>query len=237
MSKSVFAGTQPFTLHRVLADWGEGTTNGTGGPGGPSTPGSATWIHRYYPNTFWSTVGGDYHPTPSATLSVSGTGLYTWSSAQLIADVQQWIADPTSNFGWMLIGNEAVSVSAKRFDSRETTLTADKPTLIINYTPPATSGGCCLPGNLCLLASPTACANAGGTYRGDGVPCSTNSRCCAADVNNDGSINVTDLLAVIGAWGPCSPAAPSCTGDINSDGAVNVTDLLAVIGTWGPCIP
>ncbi len=54
---------------------------------------------------------------------------------------------------------------------------------------------------------------------------------CPADINNDGQVNVTDLLAVIGAWGACT----GCSADINNDGQVNVTDLLAVIGAWGPC--
>ncbi len=58
---------------------------------------------------------------------------------------------------------------------------------------------------------------------------------CASDVNGDGNVNVTDLLAVIGTWGGC-PAVPSpCVGDINGDQQVNVTDLLAVIGAWGAC--
>jgi hypothetical protein len=55
---------------------------------------------------------------------------------------------------------------------------------------------------------------------------------CPADTNGDNSVNVTDLLAVIGAWGPC--AAP-CAADTNNDGNINVTDLLAVIGSWGAC--
>lgn len=55
---------------------------------------------------------------------------------------------------------------------------------------------------------------------------------CIADITDDGLVNVTDLLAVIGAWGACSPPCPP---DINTDGQVNVTDLLAVIGAWGPC--
>ena len=54
---------------------------------------------------------------------------------------------------------------------------------------------------------------------------------CPADTNNDGNVNVTDLLAVIGAWGTCA----GCAADTNDDGQVNVTDLLAVIGAWGAC--
>lgn len=57
---------------------------------------------------------------------------------------------------------------------------------------------------------------------------------CPADINNDGFVNVTDLLLVINNWGACAPPG-TCTGDINNDGQVNVTDLLAVINNWGQC--
>lgn len=60
---------------------------------------------------------------------------------------------------------------------------------------------------------------------------------CPADTNLDNLVNVTDLLAVIGAWGTCAgPCPPSaCPADINDDCFINVTDLLAVIGAWGAC--
>lgn len=53
---------------------------------------------------------------------------------------------------------------------------------------------------------------------------------CVADINNDGLVNVTDLLAIVGTWGQTN--VPS---DINGDGLVNVPDLLAVIDAWGSC--
>ena len=49
------------------------------------------------------------------------------------------------------------------------------------------------------------------------------------DVNGDGIVNVSDLLAVIEAWGPCSF---SCPEDLNGDGVIDVVDLLAVIAAW-----
>ena len=55
---------------------------------------------------------------------------------------------------------------------------------------------------------------------------------CLADVNNDNSVNVTDLLGLLAAWGPC--AAP-CPPDIIIDGNVNVTDLLVLLAGWGAC--
>ncbi|MCH7603825.1 MAG: hypothetical protein IIB54_13770, partial [Planctomycetes bacterium] len=55
---------------------------------------------------------------------------------------------------------------------------------------------------------------------------------CPTDTDNDGNVNVTDLLALLAKWGPCS--AP-CPPDNNGDGNVNVTDLLALLAAWGAC--
>jgi photosystem II stability/assembly factor-like uncharacterized protein len=59
-----------------------------------------------------------------------------------------------------------------------------------------------------------------------------------ADINNDGVVNVIDLLAVINAWGACPGSCqPSCPADIaphpGGDCSVNVQDLLMVIANWG----
>ena len=51
----------------------------------------------------------------------------------------------------------------------------------------------------------------------------------SGDVNGDGVVNVTDLLAIRGVWGPCM----DCPTDLNGDGMVNAVDLLQVIGNWG----
>jgi len=60
---------------------------------------------------------------------------------------------------------------------------------------------------------------------------------CAADINNNGAVNVDDLLAVINSWGAC--ANPNnCPADIVPPGGndlINVDDLLAVINGWGAC--
>lgn len=57
------------------------------------------------------------------------------------------------------------------------------------------------------------------------------------DINGDGVVNVSDLLAVINAWGPCPAPPQSCPADVapppNGDGVVNVSDLLMVINNWG----
>lgn len=54
---------------------------------------------------------------------------------------------------------------------------------------------------------------------------------CPADLNNDDTVNVADLLDMLTAWGP-NPGHPA---DLNDDGQVNVADLLLLLAVWGPC--
>ncbi len=60
---------------------------------------------------------------------------------------------------------------------------------------------------------------------------------CPGDVaplpsQGDGSVDISDLLAVISTWGACDSPCPT---DIQPDGVINVSDLLAVILGWGAC--
>ena len=51
----------------------------------------------------------------------------------------------------------------------------------------------------------------------------------------DGDVDVTDLLALLGAWGPC-PIGSFCVIDSDGDGQVGVSDLLSLLGAWGDCL-
>jgi len=128
------AGAETIELHKLLADWGEGTSHAPNGEGdgAPATPNDATWRHRFFDSIFWTAQGGDFSATVSASQSVGTTGQYTWSSAQMVADVQSWVDNPSSNFGWLVLGNETAIATAKRFDTRES---ASPPVLTIEYTP------------------------------------------------------------------------------------------------------
>jgi hypothetical protein len=126
------AGAETVELHKLLADWGEGTSHAPmgEGDGAPATPNDATWRHRFFDTIFWTNEGGDFSATVSASQSVGGIGQYTWSSTQMVADVQSWLDDPASNFGWLVLGNETTIATAKRFDTRES---ASPPMLTIQY--------------------------------------------------------------------------------------------------------
>ena len=53
---------------------------------------------------------------------------------------------------------------------------------------------------------------------------------CPGDISGDGTVDVTDLLAVVAAWG--NTGGPE---DVDGDGEVNVGDLLTVVKAWGAC--
>lgn len=135
------APSAPFELRRVLADWGEGTSNSTidgGGMGATATARDATWIHRFFPSTLWMNTGGDFESTASAVQTIGGVGTYHWGpTAAMVADVQGWLNDPANNFGWLLLGNEASTLTTRRFNSRENSDTAAVPKLTITFTRPA----------------------------------------------------------------------------------------------------
>lgn len=124
---------QNFTIHRVLAGWGEGTSVSAGGAGAAATTGDATWLHRFYPGTPWTTAGGDFDPTSSAVSTVGPIGLHMWKSATLTQDVAHWFADSNDNLGWLVQGPEGSPSTVRQFDSRET---ATGPALVIYFSQP-----------------------------------------------------------------------------------------------------
>ena len=55
MSKTI-SGNQSTSLHRVLADWGEGPSDAFGmeGIGADAEPDDATWLHTFYDQALWT---------------------------------------------------------------------------------------------------------------------------------------------------------------------------------------
>lgn len=130
------------SLHRVLQDWGESTSDAEDGEAGGAlaAEGDATWLHTFFSNTenrFWNNPGGDFEESPSASRPVGGRGFYQWSSEELAADVQSWVDDPSSNFGWLIRGQESLngaSNTAKRFTSRHDPAVNTRPELTVVYS-------------------------------------------------------------------------------------------------------
>ena len=137
-------GSRAVALHRVLADWGEGTSDAEGGEGAgaPATAGDATWLQRFFGAGLpWASAGGDYAPAASATRPVGAVGFYDWRSTGITVDVSSWVQNPSLNFGWEMIGDEVVSGGAKKFESRQSPTPANRPLLTIYYTETPTAAG------------------------------------------------------------------------------------------------
>jgi hypothetical protein len=133
------------SLHRVMSAWGEGASDadegtgaGSGGAdGAPAAEGDATWLHTFFSDTFWTSPGGDFDDTASASRPVGANNYYQWTSEQMAADLQGWLDDPSSNFGWLVKGQESLNgatTTAKRFSSRESTGENIRPQLYVDYS-------------------------------------------------------------------------------------------------------
>jgi hypothetical protein len=137
------SGAQNIALHRALMAWGEGTSNaalaGRGGEGSgiQATPGDVSWFYTFFTTAKWTTPGGDFVATPSASTSVNAVGSYQWTGAGLTADAQQWLSNPAMNFGWIVTGNEASGNTSKEFDTKENATASSRPVLTVDFTAPS----------------------------------------------------------------------------------------------------
>jgi len=175
-------------LHRVLAAWGEGTSDAPleEGGGAPASIGDVTWTYAFYPTTAW-TPGGVFVAVASASALIPRTlGVYGWTGPGLVDDVQGWLDGTLANHGWMLIAVPQDTRETKRFDTHENATPAARPHLIVTFTAAAPTGACCPgDGSCAIVLSPgTACT---GTYQGTGSTCVPNpcpqptGACCLPD--------------------------------------------------------
>lgn len=193
--------TENVSLHRVTADWGEGTSrapSGEGG-GGVASAGDATWVHTFFDAGQWTNPGGDFAAAPSASAAVGLPGTYTWgTTAAMVADVQGWIDEPETNFGWMLIGEESTVTTAKRFDARESP-PANRPRLIIELARRCV-GDCDAGGSVdvaeIVLGVEIALGRAG------------LAQCRGLDENRDGRAGIVELSRAVASSFGCAPVCP-----------------------------
>ena len=123
-----FNAAETIELHTVQSAWGEG--NSSGGSGGGAAPGGPSRRHLVLQPVPQHLVDKprrrllDRGQHSLAFNSSQPLGAYTWSGGTLAQDVQAWVNGTTANNGWLLLGNEAVGQTARRFGSRESTTPA-----------------------------------------------------------------------------------------------------------------
>jgi len=133
--------TATFELHRVLQEWFEGNKGAGSLSGEPADTGETTWAQRITGVADWGAPGAtssdDINLVASSTVSIGAPSHYTFpSTLALVADVQAWMNNPASNFGWLMNAPVTPIQSAKRFGTRESS-PATQPTLEVTFTAPA----------------------------------------------------------------------------------------------------
>jgi hypothetical protein len=151
---------ETISLFNESQAWGQPTnvagakTFGGTGHGGAPAMGDATWNYAFYNATPWTAAGGDWSSslTDIADASVTGTlTSFTWSSAAMVADVQNWLNTPSTNFGWLLKNaDETDATDFRAFWSAQGAAANNNssiaPSLTVTYTVPE-------PGSLLLVAA------------------------------------------------------------------------------------
>lgn len=206
MNTTIAAATD-VAAHRLMRDWGEGASNAANneGQGSPAAVGDATWVHTFYFSSLWSTPGGDYNASASATVSVASVAVYHWTGAGMMADVELFREHPDSNFGWIMIGREDTITTAKRFGSRQNILTVQRPVLHIEYTlpcPVVKTGDLSGDGH---LTSADIIGLVNFIFKGGAAPPPCEA---TADVNCSGAVTSADIITMVnhvfkGGAAPC----------------------------------
>ncbi len=132
------SGPTTIELHKLLKDWGEGTSDPTNaeGQGAPATANDATWTSNLFNTSTWTAPGSDFSATKSDSALVPSIGILTFASTPaLVADVQSFVNASASNFGWLIMSSaEDTANTARRFTSRTNTNAAQRPSITVTYT-------------------------------------------------------------------------------------------------------
>lgn len=145
------AHTANFDGYKILNDWGEGNKSYTNSLSPMTstqvaTAGEATWTHRFFgdDNARWIEPGGaiydqDFSETADFSFFTHIDSQYTYViplNSSGIKSVQDWLADPANNFGWVIriADQNPAWWTARQVASREYADPAERPQLTINYS-------------------------------------------------------------------------------------------------------
>jgi hypothetical protein len=128
-------GFNNFSIHKLTKNWGEGASISFSGRGSTAQTNDATWEYNFYTSSQWTNPGGDFVATATATATGRLNLWSEWNGTGVINDINAWRSNSTTNYGWILLGEETVNASARVFSSRSNG--SNPPKLTITYTLPA----------------------------------------------------------------------------------------------------
>jgi hypothetical protein len=123
-----------------------------------------------------SNGAGDHLFTGSTNTASIRRAVIRFDIDGMVANVQQWLDQPASNFGWIIIGNESQSATSKRFDSREIQ-DGNAPGLEVLFTTAPPVGACCVSNGDCTDTTLSLCLDGGGVFQSAGSICAQILEC------------------------------------------------------------
>ena len=189
---------------------------------------------------FWQSAGAngsaDYNSTVLGTLQSTGTGFATITlNAAGIAQLQSWISNPSSNYGFIVKDPVSSDKAVITFASSKYATIVDRPLLTIiaqSSVPPA--GQSSTPG-ISLASGTTSAVNAPSAGQG-----SASSNAAATGSPSNVSRTLSTGLTVNASMGllsdttasnpPTTNPAPSASVAVNGNGALPNTGLIAGVG-------
>ena len=179
---------------------------------------------------------------------------YAWSGSGLLADVQSWVSNPASNFGWVIRGNEITAGSAQRFNTRENS--SNPPQLTVTYqvpcaTPTPTPAPLTISGTVSYCSNPvpgpvpnvtmtltgtssgSTLTDGSGNYTFSSLPSGGNYTVTPTKADlapGTGNITTVDVIAVQKQFltGTFLSGCNLAAADVNGDTVVNTQDVIAV---------
>jgi hypothetical protein len=192
--------TANIELHALSANWGDGSTGagitqiGGTGQGFPANPGDATWNANFYGTSLWTNPGGDFAPSASAVTTVGNTigALSTWgSTGAIVNDVQSWLDNPSTNFGWELINTDETDTRTLRgFYTSQSTTSTVRPEMVVTYARLAgdvNNDGIVNGQDIAVIAS-------------NWLQTGTGANDPSGDANFDGIVNGQDIAIIASHW-------------------------------------
>lgn len=199
------------------------------------------WNHPSSTSSYWNDL---YIDANTQVLSSAYCSAMRSSADQVIYDYNYWSSQVSIAINPAVVSEGAaggfISFQISNGEGADgatfinTGLQAPRIVVELNLNSPV--GACCLPNGYCAELPQHTCENGQNTvFHGPGSTCGSDNTCpsdgCDGDIDDDGQVSVSDLLAVISAWGPCA----DCAADSDGSGSVDISDLLNVIDNWGTC--
>ena len=91
-----------------------------------------TW-EEYCDDEDWVNEGGDFSPTPTSSLTLTDDTENTYVEFPVTADVQDFISNPETNFGWLIKDSTEPTWKRVDYSSSEDSHQSRWPELVVNY--------------------------------------------------------------------------------------------------------